>query len=267
MNNGMKIKATLFIVLFLVLVATIVYIMQGSGSDKADVKPQTAVAPVQTETPAAPEFNTAYSNGASAGNGATGANAPSGGQAGNSGSAQSAQVPYVTSAPAATPDIYIVSTPAVVTPAPTPVPTPEPTPVPQPAGMLLGNGTFVSSSGALLNIHADWEAAVADDSHITVTVTVYADHYQLHNNASYSLFIDLGDDSQGMTTADIQYDEGTLKSSVLGTATFTESLARWEAKSFPLHVKWNFGGVYGDGHGNHIDVSQITCGGNIDLTR
>ena len=246
MNTGLKIKATIFIVLFLVLVAMVIYLMDGFRSDDRVPGPVRTAAQQNQQ-----QVQTAYA-------------APEPTQA------QQVQT-YATQAPVyATPDIYIVPAPTeapVPTPMPTPVPTPEPTPVPQPVGMPLGNGTFTSNSGSLLNIHADWNATVESDATALVNVTVYADHWALFNSGSRALFITLGDQEKGVDTADIAYEGSARMSTVLGAASFSVPLARGEMLSFPLRVVWNFGGMYGDGYGNKVDVSHIDCDGTLTLSR
>jgi len=248
MNTGFKIKATLFIVLFLLLVAVIVFILKDSSpiasvlpaaapsSAAADRSAQTA--PITTRAPATPVPATVPP-----------------------------QAQTQTPSPATEAVIYFTPAPTPVA-TPAPVSTPVPTLPPQPAGMVLGSGTFRSDTGSLLNIHADWTAAVADETQIRITVTVYVDHYQLHNTGSRSLFITLGNDTRALDTADITYDvAGAPTSSVLGATEFTVPLARNSSAAQELHVKWNFGGVYGDGRGNKVDLSTVTCGGSFTVSR
>lgn len=250
MTNGIKIKATLFIVLFLLLIAVIVFILQGNKSDMGNTNPYSSiptVPPVVTDAPVQQAYQTPEPN------------IP------QTYSYPTAAPVYVTPQPIQTqpPEIFITPEPVIVTLEPIPVPTITP----QPVGMTLGSGSFRSVSGSLLDIHADWTATVADEDTATVTVTVYADHYQLYNSAMPSLYITVGNSTETLMTAEIQYDESALRSSVLGSASFRVPVSSGSSTTVPLSVKWNFGGTYGDGHGNRVDVSVLDCSGNITLSR
>lgn len=244
MNTGMKFKMTLFIVLFLLLVAVIIYIIGGNGEES-------------------------YYNPYSVGTSSSGQNADSQqGQNPQQFPSQPQNVQPVQQTPAAVPS----PVPAVIpTPMPTPVPAPEPTPVPtpipQPVGMAVGSGSFRSESGTLLNTHCDWSAEVADESTVNVTMTLYVDHYQLDYSAYKAVLFTLGEESRTIDGEDIHYTEGGLRSTPVGTAVFSVPAARGETKSIPLSARWSFGGQYGDGNGNKIDIDHIQCGGTVTISR
>ena len=239
MNNSMKFKMTIFIVFFLLLVAVIVYIL-GGNAEEPYTAPYTAadtVPAVQTPQPIQNNVGQPVQN--------------------------------VPGSQPVQPELTPVPLPAtpVPTPVPTPAPTPEPTPTPQPVGMPLGSGRLESSTGTLLNIHADWTAAVADESRADVTVTVYVDHYQLDFSAMKALTVSLGDLVQTLDGVDIHDYEPGLKSTPIGTTTFQIPLARGEQKNLPLSAKWTFNGAYGDGNGNKVDIGAIECAGTISISR
>lgn len=235
MRTGTKIKATLFIVLFLLALAFIVYILTGSsGHEHSYAPPQQTVLPATADPAPQPQVT---------------------------------QAPVVIMTPPPAP--VIVATP-VPTPAqtPEPVPTPAPTPLPMPAGVLLGNGRFTSDSGSPLNIHADWQAVSAGGDAVAVTVVVYADHYSISYSGFRSLFISLNGDYQTLQANDIFADSNTFQSSELGRYQFSVAVPAGTQLILPLEVRWEFNGTYGkDGDGNPLFLPELTCGGQVAFAR
>ena len=234
MNKHMKLKITLLIIVFLLLVAAIVYIMAPSNGQKTDSyipgfslrdekQPDSGTNPVATEAPIA-----------------------------------DSPLP-IESAPTPTP--YV--------PTPTPyIPTPTPfVPTPNPVGQSLGRGTISSTTPWLLNIHADWSAEVAAAGNAKVEVIVYADHYPISYNSFESLIIRLGDNSQRMYAHEIHSDINQLQHTELGRYTYTIPLAAGESKTLPLSAVWEFNGYYGDGNGHSIEIPSLRCEGTITLSR
>ena len=233
MNRNMKLKITLLIIVFLLLVAAIVYIMAPSGEQKTD--------------PYTPGFSVREEN------------QPASGQ--NSVPATAEPAPAVTAVPVITPTPYV--------PTPTPyVPTPTPfVPTPDPVGQPLGRGTISSTTPWLLNIHADWSAETAAAGNAKVEVIVYADHYPISYNSFESLIIRLGDNSQRMYANEIHSDVNQLQHTELGRYTYTIPLAPGESKTLPLSAVWEFNGYYGDGLGHSIEIPSLRCEGTVTLTR
>ena len=258
MNNGVKIKATIFIVIFLLLVALIVYIIGGNG----DVNLSQSSTGVGTGSGQTADYSQGYTQGQDTGYNQTQSQSAAG-------DAQQYSQQYVQQ-PAQDATIVYTQSP-VYTVAPTPMPTPEPTPIPtptpQPVGMALGSGQFKSDSGSLLNIHADWSAAVESETTASVTVIVYLDHYQLDYDAYKNLKITVGDTTQTVDSTSIHYNTAALCATPIGTATFSVPVSRGEMKSFSFETDWYFGGVYGDGKGNKVNVDTITCKGDISIAR
>ncbi len=233
MNNHMKLKITLLIIVFLLLVAAIVYIMAPSSGQKTD--------------PYTPGFSVREEN------------QPS-----------SYQNPVpATAEPAPTAAAVSVITPTPYVPTPTPyIPTPTPfVPTPDPVGQPLGRGTIASTTPWLLNIHADWSAEIAAAGNAKVEVIVYADHYPISYNSFESLIIRLGDNSQRMYANEIHSDLNQLQSTELGRYTFTVPLAAGESKTLPLSTVWEFNGYYGDGYGHSIEIPSLRCEGTVTLSR
>ncbi len=202
--------------------------------------------------------------------------------------------PPSTTAPAATVRPVTTATPKPkATPTPTPTPTPSPsssaeagmlpaaelipaTPTPEgngttvmtpvtvlPTGTTLGSGTFRSETGASINIHADWTAAVSGEKTADVTVTVYVDSYSLFTSASPEILnISLDGQYVSLASPAIEYDGNTQISTLINSRTFTVNLSAGEIRSLPLQVVWMYRGTYG---GMQIDV--IECGGTITVSR
>ena len=229
----MKLKITLLIIAFLLLVAAIVYIMAPSGGQKTD--------------PYTPGFSVREEN------------QPASGQ--NSVPATAEPAPAVTAVPVITPTPYV--------PTPTPyVPTPTPfVPTPDPVGQPLGSGTIASTTPWLLHIHADWSAVTAAAGNAKVEVIVYADHYPISYNSFESLIIRLGDDSHRMYANEIHSDVNQLQHTELGRYTYTIPLAPGESKMLPLSAVWEFNGYYGDGSGHSIEIPSLRCEGTVTLSR
>ena len=242
MNNHMKLKITLLIIVFLLLVAAIVYIMAPSGGQKTD--PYTPGFSVREE-------NQPASNPVSAD--PTPSSLPPAGDTN----------PY-----SLTPTPYS-PTPTPYVPTPTPyVPTPTPfVPTPDPVGQPLGRGTIASTTPWLLNIHADWTAVTAAAGNAKVEVVVYADHYPISYNSFESLIIRLGDNSQRMYANEIHSDVNQLQHTELGRYTYTVPLAPGESKTFPLSAVWEFNGYYGDGSGHSVEIPSLRCEGTVTLSR
>lgn len=242
MNTKAKIAATLFIVLFLVLIALIVYMVAGNLNNSNGRAYLDST-----------QMNQALQS-ALGGN-----NAP------DSSTQQTETIPSAATTAAPTPA-------PVATPAPTPVPTPEPTPVPtptpEPAGLTIGSGSFTSDTGTYLNIKADWTAVTRDSSHVDVTVIVYATHYALNCTSYPSLYITVNGMQQNLQSPEIDYSGAPLAQTELNHATFSIDLAKGQTITFPIDARWNFNGIYGvDANGNPNQLPTIECTQTVTLTR
>lgn len=231
MNKG-RIKAVLFIIVFLLVVAVICSWL--TGTDK-NVEPENEPTPPPVESSSVVVIDP---------------------QATQSG----------TSAPAATPTPAISAAPTptpVPTPTPTPAPTPTPTPPPVQYGESLGSGTFKSDTGTGLNLRADWSAKTVSDAKIEVTIKVSVDSYSLHLQAvPYAVKLSVNGEYVSMDAPAVDYDGTSATNTVFGSKTFTVSLSSGSAASIPVAIEWHFGGTYG---GEELDV--IECGGNISVSR
>ena len=262
MNKGMKVKVTLFIVLFLLVIALIAYILSGGQQrEYYNPNPVTHTAqPVQTPaptpvltpvptpvptpvlTPQPTPFPT-Y--------------AP-----------QPTPFPTYVPQPVSTPDAPVI--PVFIDPADQPVDpfSPVVTFAPQSSVVVPGSGIFTSDSGARLNIHAVWSAAPADSDYVTVTVIVYADHYSISYNSYQSLFVTFGDSRQALYANEIYSSSNEPQQTELGRTSFTVPLRQGESRTWPLQVEWAFNGTYGKNEdGTPKEIRSIECGGIISPSR
>ena len=229
MNKG-RIKAVLFLVVFLLVMAVAVNLLLDMDRERREVVHLPAAAPA-AETPA--------------------------------------ETPTPVQTPAPTPVPTPAPTP-VPTPAPTPdpylsapSPTPVPTPVPVPVGQELGSGRFTSETGVGMNVRAEWRANVLDQSRVQVTVQVYLDSYSLQiTEARNSLNVSVGDSYKTADTPTVNLEDNAKHETLLAATEHTVNLSDGESRSFPVQVEYYFGGTY-----MKKDLPVIECGGSITLAR
>ena len=237
MSKG-RIKAVLFIIVFLLVIAVAINLLMDMQSErKADATPtddpyaNTVTPSVETqpalETPQpTPEI------------------APS-------------------TAPTAT---HVPATPVPTqAPNPTPVPTATPEPVQPviPQGEGIGSGSFTSDTGTPLNLRADWTATVLDAERVEVTVNVYLVSYQIEVRELYNAVnVSVGDQYASADSPAIKWENNTKLETLLASTVHTLSLPSGSSASFPLAAQYQFGGTY-----SKVDLPVIECGGTIELSR
>lgn len=229
MNKG-RIKAVLFIIVFLLIVAVVCSWL--TGTDKK-TEPENEPTPPPVESSNVVVIDPQATQGG-------------------------------TSASTTTPAPVVSATP---TPAPTPTPTPAPTPTPTPPpaqyGESLGSGTFKSDTGTGLNLRADWSAKTVSDSKIEITIKVSVDSYSLHLQAvPYAVKLSVNGEYVSMDAPAVDYDGNSATNTVFGSKTFSVTLSEGSSASIPAAIEWHFGGTYG---GEALDV--IECGGSISVSR
>ena len=237
MSKG-RIKAVLFIIVFLLVIAVAVNLLMDMQSErKADATPtndpyaNTVTPSVETQ----PALETPQP---------TPAIAPS-------------------TAPTATP----VPATQVPTQAPTPTPIPTATPEPVqpviPQGEVIGSGSFTSDTGTPLNLRADWTATVLDAERVEVTVNVYLVSYQIEVRELYNAVnVSVGDQYASENSPAIKWENNTKLETLLASTVHTLSLPSGSSASFPLAAQYQFGGTY-----SKVDLPVIECGGTIELSR
>ena len=237
MSKG-RIKAVLFIIVFLLVIAVAVNLLMDMQSErKADATPtddpyaNTVTPSVETQ----PALETPQP---------TPAIAPS-------------------TAPTATP----VPATQVSTQAPTPTPVPAATPEPVqpiiPQGEIIGSGSFTSDTGTPLNLRADWTATVLDAERVEVTVNVYLVSYQIEVRELYNAVnVSVGDQYASADSPAIKWENNTKLETLLASTVHTLSLPSGSSASFPLAAQYQFGGTY-----SKVDLPVIECGGTIELSR
>lgn len=233
MNKG-KIKAVLFLIVFLLMLAIICNLLLDLTAEKnkePDVTTDPYAATIAPQS-TAPGIESLDPVGAA--------------------TASPAADPAATSTPMPTP-----------TATPEPTPTPLTTPTPAPANTVLGSGEFSSATGVALNVRALWTASVLDDARVTVTVDVYLDSYQLFiNEAPGAVNVSVGDQYATANAPKVAWDKNEKLETHLGTTTHVLDLANGQSASFPLAVEYHFNGEY-----SKVELPVIECGGNIALAR
>ena len=228
-----RIKAVIFILLFLLVMAVAVNLLLDMEKDKREVVhlPGESAAPAPTEAPAPTPVP-----------------------------ATPAPTPAPTPTPEPTRDPYI-DTPA--TPVPTLQPLPTPTGTPTPEGEELGTGTFRSETGVGLNVRAEWTANVMDAKHVRVTMQIWLDSYSLHliqvNNC---VNVSVGESYVTANAPAVDIDDNGAHQTLLATTEHVVNLSDGESRSFPVQVEYQFGGTY-----QQQELPVIECGGAIELKR
>ena len=228
-----RIKAVIFILLFLLVMAVAVNLLLDMEKDKREVVhlPGESAAPAPTEAPAPTPVP-----------------------------ATPAPTPVPTPTPEPTRDPYI-DTPA--TPVPTLQPLPTPTGTPTPEGEELGTGTFRSETGVGLNVRAEWTANVMDAKHVRVTMQIWLDSYSLHliqvNNC---VNVSVGESYVTANAPAVDLDDNSAHQTLLATTEHVVNLADGESRSFPVQVEYQFGGTY-----QQQELPVIECGGTIEIER
>lgn len=249
MNAG-KIKAVLFIIVFLLVVALVcAWVTGGDTPTKENTssnepivvpiaspdpnKPQPTSAPA-TPTPQTPAPQTPAPQ-QNNGNGEVQVPNPT---------PTPTVAPAATQAPANTPDPSATAAPQVTT-APT-------------SGNPIADGSFTSRTGTGLDMRADWSAVATGNNTATVTVNVYAISYSLYLAENENgLKISLGNQYTTAATTGLEYGSNNQKTTLLGTKSFSIDTSKGKV-NLPLAIEWHYMGSYG---GVAIDV--IECGGNV----
>lgn len=238
MSKG-RIKAVLFIIVFLLVIAVAVNLLMDMQSErKADATP-TNDPYANTVTPSV--------------------------------ETQPSVIETAQPTPAIAPSTVPTATPVPATPVPTqtPAPTPVPTATPEPVqpvipqGEVIGSGSFTSDTGTPLNLRADWTATVLDAERVEVTVNVYLVSYQIEVRELYNAVnVSVGDQYASADSPAIKWENNTKLETLLASTVHTLSLPSGSSASFPLAAQYQFGGTY-----SKVDLPVIECGGTIELSR
>lgn len=162
------------------------------------------------------------------------------------------------------------------TPAPTPVPTPSPTPAPlfevTPApsispdfvvGESLGSGSFRSNYGMGLDLFCEWSVAVASADEVTVTLNVGVSSYALHSRElPDGVLMNVAGQYVSMPSPAVDYDGSALASHSFGSRSFTVKAPVGQTTRIPIEVNWQFGGTYGE-----TNIASLECGDAINVAR
>lgn len=237
MSKG-RIKAVLFIIVFLLVIAVAVNLLMDMQSEKKAEATPTNDPYANTVTPSVdmqPALETP----------------------------QPTPAIVLSVAPTATP------TPAAPVPTASPTPTPVPTATPEPVqpvipqGEVIGSGSFTSDTGTPLNLRADWTATVLDSERVEVTVNVYLVSYQIEVRELYNAVnVSVGDQYASADSPAIKWENNTRLETLLASTVHTLSLPSGSSASFPLAAQYQFGGTY-----SKVELPVIECGGTIELSR
>ena len=232
-----RLKAVLFIIVFLLVMAVAVNLLVDMQNARQEIDvgsnaPAIVTPPVGGET-AAPE-----------------------------------EIPVATPAPTFVPtptptEINVVTPVSTPEPTPEPTPTPVPTPTPIPVGEVIGSGTFASDTGVPMNIRAVWTAAIEDADHVKVTVQVWLDSYQINLiEVSNAVNVSVGEVYRSTGAPAVEWDQNVQIETLLGTTEHVLFLPQGTTDNFPLAVEYHFGGTY-----SKKELPVIECGGYISLSR
>ena len=227
MRKG-KIKALIFIIVFLLVMATAVTLLLDMEKERKEVENLGYDPYAATPAPTAPPVVT--------------------------------PMPVSTIMPTPVPPTPVPTPP----PTPAPTPTPMPTPTPVPVGLVIGSGSFRSETGVPMNVRADWTAELLDANRVKVKVAVYLESYSLNIVASQNaLHVSVGDDYVSANTPTIDLEDGSaIHSSLLNTTEHILHLTGGETQSFPVQVEYLFRGIY-----FNREIDTVECGGMIQLSR
>lgn len=230
MSKG-RIKAVLFIIVFLLVIAVAVNLLMDMQSEKKAEATPTNDPYANTVTP-------------------------------------SVETPPALETPQPTPAIEPSVAPTAsptATPTPTPIPTATTEPVQPviPQGEVIGSGSFTSDTGTPLNLRADWTATVLDSERVKVTVNVYLVSYQIEVRELYNAVnVSVGDQYASADSPAIKWENNTRLETLLASTVHTLSLPSGSSASFPLAAQYQFGGTY-----SKVELPVIECGGTIELSR
>lgn len=231
MSKG-RIKAVLFIIVFLLVIAVAVNLLMDMQSEKKAEATPTNDPYANTVTP-------------------------------------SVETQPALETPQPTPAIEPSVAPTPAAPVPTATPTPIPTATTEPVqpvipqGEVIGSGSFTSDTGTPLNLRADWTATVLDSERVEVTVNVYLVSYQIEVRELYNAVnVSVGDQYASADSPAIKWENNTRLETLLASTVHTLSLPSGSSASFPLAAQYQFGGTY-----SKVELPVIECGGTIELSR
>ena len=229
-----KIKAILFIVIFLLLIAILISAFtRKQGIDVPSVDQLIAANPTDNIETVSNDSQSGLPT------------PPSG--------------PIMLPTPTPVPASNIPATPTPTpTPSPTPEPTPTPTPEPTPTVLNLENGTFRSNTETGLNLRVDYGISQNVDGSVHVHTTVSIESYQIHAGANpWGMQVNVAGNVQNLSVPEIQTDDPAQLVTEVGTADF-DIKYNGGGLTVPIQVTWNYGGRY-----SGKDLPQIVAEASI----
>lgn len=243
-ESTMKLRAILFIVVFLLMIAVIFSLLNGMGfsfKNPDEKKEEEVIKPAPQPVEATPE-PTIYVVEPPVENNLPIESAPE---------------------PSLNPNIYVVDPPPeengnYETGS---EPSPEYSGSAVSYGEIIGSGTMASNTGVPINLRVDWTAVSISATEVRVTVTVKLEHYQL-NTGSRNVTVSLAGNSESFYGPEIQYNDGGFRSTEMGSRSFVINLAPGETASPVLYAGWSYNGSYS---GTQLNVIEVN--GNINISR
>lgn len=141
-------------------------------------------------------------------------------------------------------------------PSETPAETQTPTPTKTVTRTVSGSGSFSSNTGTNLNLVVKYSAAAKSDTEASITFTMYLNCYTINATAKPGgASVTFNGQTYTMSTPDISSSSSTPTSVKLCSKTVTVPLAAGESLSVPISASWAFGGKYSDVDMTTIDAA------------
>ena len=244
-QTSMKVRAVLFIVVFLLMLAVIFALLNGMGligdKDRTGETGQIQTTPEEPASTPKPSPTPIPSR----------TDAPQQEPAGS---------PAPETNPSPVPELTPEPTPEL-TLEPTPEPAPEPDPEPERSGEKLGFGSFRSDTETALNLLVDWEVWSLPEGKVRVILTARLESAALHTRA-LPVNMSVEENYDSVQAPAIDYDGTDRIITEMGSKAFTIDLRQGETKTIPVTAEWQFMGSY-----SGKTLNAVTCGGNITVTR
>ena len=133
---------------------------------------------------------------------------------------------------------------------------PETSKAPATSRKVSGSGSFASNTGTPLNLVVDWSAKALSDSEIQVTFEMYLNCYTINATPKPGgASITVNGQTYTASTPALQSSSATPTTVRLCTKTVTMSLAAGESLDVPVSASWAFGGKYSDVDLTTIDAA------------
>ena len=234
-ETKMKIRAAFFIIIFLIMIAVIIALLNGMGISLFgnDSKEEPEETSYYTSVTAFPQATASVT-------------------------ATPAAVSTPTPTPAPTEELEII----IIEDEELEIEEEEEIEVIETYGQVLKSGSMRSNTGVGLNIVADWTAVALQGGKAEITVTVSLESYGIVT-ISQPLTISVGGESTTIYAQAVNYDGNMgLKKNELGTQSFTVDLAAGTSMSYTIAASWIYNGTY-----SNQQINTVSCEETVVLER